>query len=68
MNWIQDEAQIEKREDGTFVVQAEVDGSFVPYHVTPEYSPELRAEVCAQEELDPEAQAAVNAGPQDAEE
>ena len=47
MNWIQDEAQIERRDDGTFVVQAEVDGAFVPYHVTPEYSPELYAAVCA---------------------
>ena len=47
MNWLQDEAQIERREDGTFVVQAIVDGVQVPYHVTPEYAPELYAAVCA---------------------
>lgn len=47
MNWIQDEAQIERRDDGSFVVQAEISGEWMPYHVTPEYSPELYAQVCA---------------------
>jgi hypothetical protein len=54
---------LERRIDGSFVITHEG----MPYHVTPDYSPELWAEVCAQEELDPEAQAAVYMGPQDAE-
>ena len=47
MNWLQDIEQIEQREDGTFVVQATIDGVQMPYHITPGYSPELYASVCA---------------------
>ena len=49
-NWVKDKSQIEVRADGTFVVQAEMAGEYLPYHVTPEYCPELWASVKAQVE------------------
>ena len=39
---------LETRDDGTFVIMK--DGN--PYHVTPEYCPELYAAVCAQEGIE----------------
>jgi len=45
MNWEHDKDKIEIRADGTFVVLAEIDGEMLPYHITPDYSPELYAEV-----------------------
>ena len=38
----------ERRNDGTFVILYEDQ----PYHVTPEYCPELYAAVCAQEGIE----------------
>lgn len=48
---------LERRDDGTFVITH----NGQPYHVTPDYSPELWAAVCAQEEIDPVAQAEIYA-------
>ena len=47
MDWVRDKAQIETRPDGTYVVMANIDGERLPYHVTPNYSPELYEEVRA---------------------
>ncbi len=47
MDWLKDKAQIEQREDGTYVVLVNIAGDLVPFHVTPDYSPELFAEVTA---------------------
>lgn len=41
----------EKRDDGTFVILYEDQ----PFHVTPDYSPELYAAVCAQLYIEPKA-------------
>lgn len=48
---------LESRADGSFVIMR--DG--IPFHVTPDYSPDLWAAVCAQEGIDPGAQAAIYA-------
>lgn len=45
---------IERRENGSFVIAGELG----PYHVTPDYCPELWAAVCAQEGIDANEQAA----------
>ena len=50
MDWVRDKTQIETRPDGTFVVQAEIAGEYLPYHVTSEYCLELWASVKAQVE------------------
>ena len=50
MDWLKDKTQIESRPDGTFVVMAHINGEWMPYHVTPEYCPELWASVKAQVE------------------
>ena len=50
---------IERRENGSFVIEKnDSELGLIPYHVTPDYCPELWAAVCVQEGLDPEAQAA----------
>lgn len=47
MEWVHDKANVESREDGTYVVQVWIDNAWMPYHVTQEYSPELFSEVDA---------------------
>ena len=50
---------IERRADGSFVIEKDVDGlGLVEFHVIPDMYPELWAAVCAQEGLDAEAEAA----------
>ena len=39
---------LERRDDGTFVIMQNGE----PYHVTPDYCPELFAAVCAQEGIE----------------
>lgn len=49
---------LERRADGSFVIEKQVDGlGLVPFHVIPDMYPSLWAAVCAQEELDAEAEA-----------
>jgi len=47
MEWLKDKAQIVTRNDGSFVIQALLDGKYEPYNATPDYCPELYAEVVA---------------------
>ena len=47
MEWLKDKAQIVARDDGSFVVQALIDGKYEPYNVTPDYCPLLYAELVA---------------------
>lgn len=53
---------IERRGDGSFVIEKDVPGiGLSPFHVVPDLYPELWASVCAQEGLDPVAQAEIYA-------
>lgn len=49
---------LERRADGSFVIEKQVDGlGLVPFHVIPDMYPGLWAAVCSQEELDAETEA-----------
>ena len=49
---------LERREDGSFVIEKEVDGlGLVEFHVIPDMYPELWSAVCTQEGLNAEVQA-----------